>query len=230
MKAQSNNRNKNQRIVFIPGLGADGRAFSRLYGLIETYDVVYANWLGVLHRSEPFDSYVDRMIVEYGIRASDLLVGLSFGGVVAQAIADKLGNEQVVLISSFSSKADLKPFFRFGLNWKLYRLLPSFRVPLVSDVTAFFLNSSKSDSRTLLKEMVKDVDFHFINWAVKQIDYVDMSNQQPSKMISLVGTRDAFVDVKRYLDKHSLIHDGAHFMVFDKSAEVEKEILQFVNA
>jgi len=42
------------------------------------------------------------------LKKGDLLIGLSFGGLMAQQIAQIVGQDRIILISSFRTKDDLR--------------------------------------------------------------------------------------------------------------------------
>ena len=77
---------KNQ--FFISGLGADKKAFSKL-GDFGT-NKIFIEWLRN-HDNESLHSYCQRLIDQYNIQQGDLLVGLSFGGLIAQQISEIVG-------------------------------------------------------------------------------------------------------------------------------------------
>ena len=215
-----------KKIICISGIGADRRAFSKLaFG--KTMPIVQAEWLTLTDKSETFDRYCDRMIETYEINSQDILIGLSFGGLVSQMIAKKLGNSTVVLISSFRNKNDLKPLMRLGLKFSLHRMLPSFRIPLLTDLVAFFLNSMEIESRKILRSMLKEADFEFIKWAIQQINLVNLKESFSKDYLSFTGTKDLLVS-DWDSENHIHIKNGTHFMIYDKAPEINKVIDVFI--
>lgn len=213
------------KIIFISGIGADKRAFSNLR-ISNKLEHIYAEWLPLERKNESFESYCNRLILKYEISSEDILIGLSFGGLVSQEIAKKLRNKQVILISSFRNKSDLKPIMYYGLKLKLNRLLPPFRIPIVSDLIAYLLNSGKKESKKVLADMLKVADFRFINWAIRQIDQVDLKSNYKEHYLSFTGTNDKLVS--NWSHKHS-IDAGSHFMVFDKAEQISDESNLYIN-
>lgn len=210
------------KLVYISGIGADARAFSNIQ-IHSDLEHVHADCIALQSTSEPFESYCDRMIQVYDISSEDILVGLSFGGFIAQQMAKVLGNKKVILISSFRNKYDLQPLMIFGLKFKLNKMLPSFRIPLLSDIVAIFLNSWNNDSRAILKEMLKTADFGFINWSIMQIGLINLSDSFSSGFLCFTGANDKVVsDWGR--ENHVSIEKGSHFMLYDLGEEISKEI------
>jgi pimeloyl-ACP methyl ester carboxylesterase len=215
-----------QKLFFISGVGADKRAFSKLR-LNATLDQVPIDWLDLQHKNESFESYCDRIIEVYHIEEKDCLIGLSFGGLVAQQIAKVLGNRGIILISSFRNKFDLQPLLTFGLRLKFHRTLPSFRIPILSTFIAYFLNSWQNDSKTVLKEMLKDADFRFLNWCIVQIDKTNLKDSFSSDFLCFGGTNDKLVSQWKGTN-HVSIKNGSHFMVYDCADQISDEINRFL--
>lgn len=213
------------KLVYISGIGADKRAFTNLH-IKSDASKIHVEWLSLESSNESFESYCNRIVKAYDITEDDTLIGLSFGGLIAQHIAKELGNQKVVLISSFRNKKDLQPLMSLGLRLKLYKALPSFRIPLLSDVIAIFLNSWNSESRIVLKEMLKSADFSFINWSIKQIDRIDLYESFSEEYLCFTGTNDKLV--KNWGSPNQIsIESGSHFMLFDLAEEISKHINQF---
>ena len=93
----------------ISGLGADRTAFSNL-GEFTKSELNYIDWISNFN-DESLQSYVKRLIDINTVKTEDTLIGLSFGGLVAQEMARQLNIKTVILISSFRDKNDLKPIF-----------------------------------------------------------------------------------------------------------------------
>ena len=70
---------------------------------ISSGNEVMVKWLKN-NKDESLESYAKRIISKYNITNQDLVVGLSFGGLIAQQIAELIGSKQVILISSFRTK------------------------------------------------------------------------------------------------------------------------------
>lgn len=212
------------KIAYISGIGADKRAFDRLK-IEGSFEHVYMDWIPLNSQNESFDSYCHRLIIAYDIKADDVLIGLSFGGLIAQYIAKLLGNEKVVLLSSFRNKADLQPLFHWGLKLNLYKILPSIRIPILSDLTAFFLNSWSSKSRVVIKEMLKSADFKFINWSIKQIHKIDLISTFNTGYLCLVGNNDKLVSHWTSLIP---LDKGSHFMVYDLAERISEKVNSYL--
>lgn len=215
-----------KRIIQISDIGADHSAFSRLQYSSE-FSVIHAHWLELEDRDETFHSYCQRMAQTYHINKDDILIGFSFGGLIAQELAKTIGHKHVVLISSFRNKNDLQPLMSFGLKWKLNRLLPSFRVPYISNFTAHFLNSKQKEGRKVIDEMLRKSDFSLLNWCIKQIGQIDLSETFSSNYLCFTGQKDKLVKDWNS-SNHISVANGEHFMVFDQADIINEHLNKYL--
>ena len=213
------------RIIYISGIGADGRAFTKL-DIQGEYEHVYTHWIS-FNASDSLESYVTRFIETYAITPQDVLVGLSFGGLIAQKISELVGNSKVVLVCSFRSKRDLRPLWHLCLRWKLYWLFPTFQIPLITPIVTISLNARSRESRQTTTAMLKDSDFRFIRWALKEIAVNDLSDTFKESFLILNGTRDLLVRTWQ-AKLTSIIKGGSHFMVFDRADQITPIIQEYL--
>lgn len=98
-----------QKYYVFSGLGADERVFKNLsFGEAE---VEHIHWIPPL-TTETLAQYAQR-IAQRITTPHPVLVGLSFGGMVAVEIAKILPVEKVILISSAKTRDELPPSYRF---------------------------------------------------------------------------------------------------------------------
>lgn len=159
------------------------------------------------------------MITTYNIQPLDVLVGLSFGGLVAQQIASLNGNAKVILVSSFLSKKNLPSFLRFGLDTGLYHFMPKKQFDFINQQIAYRLNSGEKSSHQMLIEMLEKSDMDLVKWSVHQIATWKPILNPKFERHSLQGTNDMVVMPWETHNKH-VVQDGTHFMVHDQADEV----------
>lgn len=213
-------------MFYISGLGADDRAFERLH-LSSITTSMYVAW--IQHKEgESLGSYCQRLIAQYDISSEDLLVGLSFGGLIAQKIAELIGIKEIILLSSFRDKHDLRPVFKLGLRMKCYKIMPPIKVPVISNLVAYYLNSWNSESKSVLNAMLHSTDMTFMKWCIEKIDETKPMHLPNVAVYSFIGDKDKIV--KTWRSKHlQIIRDGSHFMVHDRAKELAIELEKLIN-
>ena len=214
-----------KRIIYISGIGADGRAFSKL-DIEGGCEHVYVEWIP-FEKSESLDSYCLRLIEAYSIGPEDALVGVSFGGLLSQKISTLLGNQKVVVLSSFRSKKDLRILWNYCLRLRLHFLFPPFRIPFISVLVTVSLNARSLESRQTTTAMLKNSDFKFIRWALQKIAKADLKDVFSENYLVLNGDRDILVK-NWQVQNATTIRGGSHFMVFDHAAQISPIIQRYL--
>ena len=111
----------NEHIYLISGLGADERVFQNLdFGRLKPK---FIKWI------EPKDN---ETIQEYALRLSEqidtnkpIILGVSFGGMIAIEIAKQIDYQQVILISSAKTKTEIPLIYRISGRLKLHKIIPN---------------------------------------------------------------------------------------------------------
>ncbi len=203
------------KIFLISGLGANELAFSKLGDL--GVEKIAIPWIKN-EKKENLISYAKRLIAIHNIQSTDYLAGLSFGGIVAQAIANELGSKLVILISSFRNKSDLRLPFKLALTLGLNKLFVPFKIPIIENTVASMLNSGNKDNRHVLTEMIHVTDYKLMSWSMQKI--ADFKQPYPKVVLhNIIGTNDRIL--KKWTNEtSSVIEGGSHFMVYDKADEI----------
>lgn len=108
-------------LIFISGLGADGRTFDKQMEVFE--NSIAPDWIPIR---------ADESLEEYAVRLADSIepkpescyvIGLSFGGMITPYVAKRLGAKAAVLIASVRSPRDFPNRYRVAgflakhFNW-----------------------------------------------------------------------------------------------------------------
>ena len=100
-----------QSIYFIPGLAASSKIFERIHLDHNLYDLNYLEWLEP-KKNETLDEYIKRFVALID-KPNAILIGVSFGGIIAQEIAKRIPYQKLVIISSIKSKKEYSPRLLF---------------------------------------------------------------------------------------------------------------------
>ncbi|HTF80559.1 MAG TPA: alpha/beta hydrolase, partial [Cytophagales bacterium] len=177
---------------------------------------------------ESLSDYATRLLDQIDTTSTPLiLVGLSFGGIIAQEIAKRIAVDKIILISSAKS-------YR-AYNWKLllvkrlhlHRLASAKFLKWSSRFLGdyFFSTTTKEESR-LLHQIINDSDDTFLIWAIDQI----MRWEQTSTVANVAhihGAIDKLFDADKTTDATILEHAG-HFLLVSRSQETSKFILSHI--
>ena len=98
-----------RKLLLLPGMTPGGRVFRKLLPHLHDYKAI--DWIdpqGTVSISE----YAQKLADEAKIDSTYDVLGISFGGIVAQEIAPLIGSKQCFLVSSIGSRAELSPMIR----------------------------------------------------------------------------------------------------------------------
>ncbi|MFZ1026949.1 MAG: alpha/beta hydrolase [Limnoraphis robusta] len=210
-------------IYFISGLGADRRVFKRLK--VEGYKPVYVNWLEP-KKGESIEDYAQRLTSQ--IKSDHpILVGLSFGGIVAVEIAKQIKVEKVILVSSTKTQSEIPPYFKVFRGFPIHRIFP-FKSLFwaLYWILFWFFSIETVEERRLLRAILRDTDAGFLKWAIHKV--VTWKNKTiPDNLYQIHGLNDRIFP-KRFIDANCW-KEGGHFMILNKAVEISKLLEEIIN-
>ena len=220
MQTESRKEKASKNIYCISGLGADKRVFTNLQ--FKGYQPVHIEWLAP-EKKESLADYVKRLKEDIA-EENPILIGLSFGGIVAVEIAKQIATEKVILISSAKIAAEIPWYFRI-FRWLPVHLLIPFKSLLwaVYWLINWFFGLETQDERKLLKAILVDTDAKFLKWAINCV--VFWKNETiPDSLHHIHGTSDRIFPLA-FIEPDIIVEKGGHFMVMNRA----KSISQFID-
>jgi pimeloyl-ACP methyl ester carboxylesterase len=213
------------KIYFISGLAADRRVFKNIC-IPEGYEPVYLDWLPS-HKNETLEAYALRMSQNIDASEPFVLVGLSFGGMLATEIAKRTSPLKTIIISSIPSAGQLPGYYQLAAALKLYKVVPIGLIKSAVVLKRLFTTESREDKEILL-QMTKDIDPHFIRWALGAILYWK-NNEVPGTVYHIHGERDMLLPL-RYTRPSYVIRKAGHLMVVNKAGEISRVLKEILSA
>jgi len=118
------------KIYIFSGLGVDERVFATID--FSGLNTVFVDWIDPL-KNETFESYAKRISKDF--EKDSVLIGLSFGGMLAVEVSKIIPVKKVILIASAKNKNELPKWFLLAGKLKLNRILPSLLLNTTNFVT-----------------------------------------------------------------------------------------------
>ena len=109
------------KIFIFSGLGADQRVFQKLD--FSGFDVTFVNWI-IPFEKETIEHYAARLLDQISGK-NPILVGLSFGGIMAVEVAKQIETKKIILIASAKTKDEIPFYFQIAGKLNLQKLLPT---------------------------------------------------------------------------------------------------------
>jgi len=207
------------RVYFISGLGADSRVFHHIR-LADEHEMVHLHWIEPVG-DETLGSYAERLAKKIDRTEPFALVGLSMGGMIAAEISQRYNPVSTIIISSIPCSLHLPTFFKWAGKLKLHKVVPASLFKASSLAKRSFTNESKED-KILIKQIIRESDNKFIQWAMGAIITWDMQ-QVPSSYIHIHGTSDELLPAK-YTHPTHFINKGGHLLIMNRAGEVNRII------
>ncbi len=205
-----------KRIYVFSGLGADERVFKYLD--FQDYDPVFIRWLQPT-LNETIEHYSERLL-EQITTEKPILIGLSFGGLIATEVSKLIDTEKLVLIASAKTKKEIPFYYRWSGLLNLHKFLPSRLLKHPGFIANWFFGAKTSEDKRMLADILRDTDELFLKWAIDQL--VKWSNKELPKNIQHIhGTNDRILPF-RFVKADFSIKDGGHFMTVNKYLEVNQ--------
>ncbi|HAD96208.1 MAG TPA: alpha/beta hydrolase [Cryomorphaceae bacterium] len=213
------------RLILFPGLGFDHRVFSKLD--LGHYHIHPVNWQEPLP-GETLRDYSLRLVKDVSISPENtLLIGHSFGGIVAQEIATALPVKHLILISSIKSRQENPRHFQ--MLHKL-GLIPLFSQSLINLTFPFWAKSkddTSPEASELMMDMVKQHSNTYLRWALEQLSKWP-GPEKDLPITHLHGNRDLSFPVKRIREPVYIIPGGTHFMVYKEASKISEHIQRII--
>ncbi|HEY8935142.1 MAG TPA: alpha/beta hydrolase [Cyclobacteriaceae bacterium] len=203
-----------KELFLLSGLGADERVFTYLD--LSGYKLHYIKWISP-QKNESIQHYASRLLEQIK-SPNPILIGVSFGGMMAIEIGKQITTAKIILVSSVQTCHDLP--FTNGLisKLKLHRILP-LSLPQKIHTLMFWLFGVTTDAdKKLLRKILDDTDTRFSDWAIDKI--ITWNNEIVlNNVIHIHGTADRMLPLKH---ADYTIANGGHFMIVNRAAEISK--------
>lgn len=210
-------------IYFIPGLGADKKIFKHIR-VPEGFTAHYLDWLPP-RKDETLKSYSDLLAEKIDTSQPFVIVGLSFGGMLAAEIIDKYPLGKMILISSVPEYGKLPFYYRFAGKIGLDRLLPVSLLKWAALMKRLFTAETR-EQKAYLKKMIRDVDSSFIKWGLHAI--VKWRGGAKNKnYVHIHGSGDALLPA-RYCRATHIIKGGGHLMILTRYDEINRILHEYL--
>jgi hypothetical protein len=206
------------KIYCISGMGADHRIFKNLS--ISNYQLCPIPWVP-FDKQDTLPVYAQKISHQIpGI--SPIILGLSYGGMLATEIGKIRDTQKIFLLSSAKTSAQLPWGSSLSFTQKLIDMIPRRVFEKPSFIGPILAGAKNENERVLLRTMMKDTPPGFIRWALKAVTGWN-NTAYPPNIVQIHGTADKIIPYSNVHPDHS-IKGGTHIMAYNRAAEVSKII------
>lgn len=198
-------------IYILSGLGADKRIFNKIdfFG----NEIKYIDWI-IPTKEDTLNSYVNKLILQID-HPNPILIGLSFGGMVAIEISKLINTEKIILISSSKTKYELPYYYRWIGFLGIHKMIPTKLLMTPNRILYWLFGVETKEEEILFNTIIKDINEFYLRWSIDKI--VNWENTLlPKNITHIHGTNDKILPYK-FVKCDITIPDGGHFMTYNNS-------------
>ena len=204
-----------KELFLISGLGADQRVFEFLD--LSGYKLNYVDWIHPLP-DESIEQYAQRLLKQIPVE-KPILIGVSFGGIVAIEIGKLIPTEKIIQVSSAEVRSAIPWYFRLAGKLQFHKLLQgSIRPP--ARLLYYFFGVKEPYEKELLLKIIRETDPAFLKWAIDKIVHWENTTLLPNVTI-IHGNKDNIFPNQM---TNNLILDGGHFMIVNMADVISRTI------
>lgn len=211
-----------KHLYFIPGTAANAKIFEHLKLPCDRFELHYLEWLIPISRNEKIEDYASRMSSQIKHK-NPVLIGVSFGGVLAQEISKIITCEKIVLISSIKNRNELSKALNLIQKTKAYKLFPSSALPTIEILMKKLYGEKIKKRIQQYNDYLSFRDPLYLNWAIQQVLCWDQKNSLPN-CLHIHGDKDPIFPVK-YIQNCTIVPNGSHIMILTKAKEISKILI-----
>ncbi|MEN9929588.1 MAG: hypothetical protein RLZZ231_1509 [Bacteroidota bacterium] len=145
----------------MPGLAASSSIFEKIELPNTIFEIHFLEWVLPLPK-ESLKNYAKRMALSVQ-HQEVVLVGVSFGGILVQEMAQFLQVRKLIIISSVKSNQELPLRMKFAKVTKIYKLIPTGLLKNVNFLIKFAFGTRIKNRLELYKRFVYMNDVNYLN-------------------------------------------------------------------
>lgn len=199
-------------VYFMPGLAASPAIFEKISLPKDQFEMVFLEWQIPLD-NELLTDYAKR-IAQMVTLPNPVLVGVSFGGILVQEMAQYLKPRKVIIISSVRSNTEFPRRMKVTKLLRAYKLIPNDVVNKVERLARLSSSQFVKQRMKLYDKFLSVRDDRYFQWAIRNVILWERTQIDP-KVVHIHGDADEVFPMKYIKDCH-VIKGGTHIMILNK--------------
>ena len=198
-------------VYFMPGLAASPAIFEKIR-LPEDFEIHLLEW-AIPKEKETLAEYAKRMAAQV-VHDNAVLIGVSFGGVMVQEMAQFLKLRKLIIISSVKTNHEVPLRMKIVKSTKAYKLVPTSLLQNIEMLNKFSFGSAIKRRLKLYERYLSVRDKAYLEWAIEQMILWNRTEADPN-VIHIQGDADEVFPMKNIPNCIS-VKGGTHIMILSK--------------
>jgi pimeloyl-ACP methyl ester carboxylesterase len=199
-------------VYFMPGLAASSSIFERIDLPKDTFEIHLLEWF-MPEKQETLQNYAKRM-AEKVTNENAVLVGVSFGGILVQEMAQFLKLRKLIIISSVKSNVELPRRMKIAKTTKAYKLLPTSLLENVELLVKYAFGDIMKQRLKLYEQFLHMRNKEYLDWAIEQVVCWNRTIID-TNVIHIHGDADEVFPAK-YIKGYINVKGGTHMMILNR--------------
>ncbi|PKP44126.1 MAG: alpha/beta hydrolase [Bacteroidetes bacterium HGW-Bacteroidetes-13] len=211
-------------VYFMPGMSANPLIFEKIILPEDRFSMHFLEWkMPVV--DEPLKIYSARIAQEI-THENPVLLGVSFGGIIAQEISKIISIRKLIIISSVKSNREFPKKFKFAQLTRAHKLFPTGLIANMAILHNLAFGDNFKKKLISYEKYLTVRDKIYLDWAINAI--VNWNQEEPLKnIIHIHGTEDLIFpasNIKDYLE----IKGGDHAMILSKAKWFKEHLPEII--
>lgn len=211
-------------VYFMPGLAANPSIFQKIVLSEDCFEVVFLEWEIPLEKENLAD-YAKR-IAQKIKHPNPVLIGVSFGGILVQEMANFVTARKVIVISSVKSNLEFPRRMKIAKSTKVYKLIPVSWVSNIESLVGLFFGTKMKQRLKVYGKFLSVKDKRYLHWALEQVILWDRKTVD-EKVIHIHGDKDTVFPIKN-IRNCILLKGGTHIMIVNKYKWFNENLTQII--
>ena len=196
----------------MPGLAASASIFERIDLPKDTFEIFLLEWF-VPDKLEKLQDYAKRMAKNVKHKEV-VIIGVSFGGILVQEMAQFLSVKKIIIVSSVKSNKELPRRMKLLKTTKAYKLLPTSLLGNIELLVKYAFGNVIKQRLKLYERYLHMKNKDYLDWAIEQVicwERVEVD----LNVIHIHGDADEVFPSKN-IKKFINVKGGTHLMILNR--------------
>lgn len=196
----------------MPGMAASSSIFEKIKLPEDVFEIHLLDWI-MPEKTESLKKYAERMS-KFVKHDKAVLIGVSFGGILVQEMAQFLELRKLIIISSVKSNKELPNRMKIAKTTKAYKLIPTSLLSNVEALTKYAFGTMIKDRLKMYKKYLTMHDKVYLDWAIEQVVCWERAVVDDN-VIHIHGDNDSvfpFQNIKNCIN----VKAGTHIMIINR--------------
>ena len=199
-------------LYLMPGMAASSSLFEKIKLPEDVFEIHLLDWI-MPERTESLKNYAQRMS-KFVKHDKAVLIGVSFGGILVQEMAQFLELRKIIIISSVKSNKELPNRMKIAKTTKAYKLIPTGLLSNVEALTKYAFGTMVKERINLYKKFLTMSDKVYLDWAIEQVVCWERTIADDN-VIHIHGDNDSVFpvhNIKNFIN----VNAGTHIMIVNR--------------